>query len=504
MFRWFVVICLITVSSLVKSQDIFDSSVLHSIHLQMPTGNWYDTLAIWYDEGAKSDESKKFMETNVTIDGNKLSEVAGIRFKGQYSYTGFPGKKKPFRLHFNKFNSQRYQGIRKINLHNLAGDPSFLREHLSYSFLRHAGVPASRTSFAKIYINNQYWGVYLIVEEPEDKLFLENHFGSSKGNLFDSKNTTRLQYLGNDENLYANELKLQSDYSATAWKNLISFLDFYNNSTAPNYGYLFKEKLETETYFKTLSVDVFLNNWDSYPFNGRNFFIYDHPKTNQLHWIPWDYNLSMWKDDLPIWPLDGNSSYQYKPLIWKIKSDPLLTQQYYKALCQLVNETSKTFPYGLLVDNAQKLIGKAVSEDTLKFYTYNQFVKNADDTVIVSMLRSNVPKDIALPGIKTIFSTRSAKIKEQLLKLGCDCGNVKESSVQIKLFPNPVFDRLNFSIQNTELFNIDISIYNLQGIQILTKQLSVEKGIAGLNVSNLTAGMYLIKVGDKTMFFIKQ
>ena len=492
------------VSSFVRSQDIFDSSVLHSIHLQMPTGNWYDTLAVWYDEGAKSDESKKFMETNVTIDGNKLSEVAGIRFKGQYSYTGFPGKKKPFRLHFNKFNSQRYQGIRKINLHNLAGDPSFLREHLSYNFLRHIGVTASRTSFAKLYINNQYWGVYLIVEEPEDKLFLENHFGTSKGNLFDSKNTTRLQYLGEDEKLYSNELKLQTDYSVTAWKNLISFLDFYNNSIAPNYGSLCKEKLETETYFKTLSADVFLNNWDSYPFNGRNFFIYDNPKTNQLHWIPWDYNLSMWKEDLPVWPLDGNSSYQYKPLIWKIKSSTLLTQAYYKALCRLVNETSGTFPYEQLVNNAQKLIGSAVLEDTLKFYTYNQFVKNGDDTVIVSMLRSNIAKDITLPGIKTIFKTRAAKVREQLLKLGCDCGVEKNDVLQVRLYPNPAVDELKIAVQSADVKSISVTVSNTLGVNLFTRQLVLQTGVASLNISSLANGFYFLKIEDKSIPFLKQ
>ena len=63
-------------------------------------------------------------------------------------------------------------------------DASLMRESLAMSIYRRMGMAAPRESFARLYINNQYQGVYSLVE-PIDQAFLSRTIGEDSGHLFE-------------------------------------------------------------------------------------------------------------------------------------------------------------------------------------------------------------------------------------------------------------------------------------------------------------------------------
>lgn len=498
---------LLTCGNKIFAQDIFDDNKLHEIRLQFSSPNWYDTLAQYYTD-ALDGSPKKFLKVTTTIDGETLAQKSGIRFKGEYSYTGFPGRKKPFRIHFNKFNSQNYQGIKKINLHNLAGDPSFLREFVSYDLLRKMGIAASRTAFTKLYINDVYWGCYLIVEEPEDKRFLKDNFGNDDGNLFEAASTTRLNWKGADPAAYT-ELKLQTDDHDSAWTKLLAWLDLFNN----NFSYNFQQQLagifDTDEYFKILAADVFLNNWDSYSRNGRNFFVYDDPETNRIRWVPWDYNLAMWKNDLPLFPTDANSNYDYKPLIWRIKENKQLKQTYYTAFCHLLNNDLRNYDVETKTLNAYNVIRRSVEDDTLKFYSNDDFHNNRTGTVVVNMLRDNRPTDVTLPGITALFASRKISLRDELLRNGCNCDKNENDNfpeLYATIFPNPTSGNIAIYIEQHpgSVEPVSLQVYNMAGQKIKSMDVMAVAGKYNLDISSLPAGTYYCTISSAGRKAIKR
>src|SRR5262245_15173721 len=58
-----------------------------------------------------------------------------------------------------------------------------MRERLAMALFRRMGIPAPRESQARLYINDEYGGVYTIVEDV-DPVFLERNFGESSGYLY--------------------------------------------------------------------------------------------------------------------------------------------------------------------------------------------------------------------------------------------------------------------------------------------------------------------------------
>ena len=89
---------------------------------------------------------------------------AGVRSRG----TGSANPVKPgLRIDFDRYTTgQRFLGLRTLVLDNLWQDPTMIREHLAMAMFTRLGQPAPLQSFCRLFINNEYQGVYALTEEP--------------------------------------------------------------------------------------------------------------------------------------------------------------------------------------------------------------------------------------------------------------------------------------------------------------------------------------------------
>ncbi len=137
--------------------------------------------------------------------GDTTIPSIGVRFKGQFSIwgcvDGASGTRRvrvePFfgdidvcqrfslKLDFNRYdNGARLNGLKKLNLHAMAADPSKMRERLGYSLYRDMDVLAPRAVHARVYINGEYHGLFAAVEDVDGR-FTANRFPESgDGNLY--------------------------------------------------------------------------------------------------------------------------------------------------------------------------------------------------------------------------------------------------------------------------------------------------------------------------------
>lgn len=472
------------------AQDIFSKSRLHEIRITVSESGWYDSLQSYYN-AALAGEAHRFVKIGIVLDGDSLEDV-GFRMKGKYSNYGFPGAKKPFRIDFNKFSEdQEFQGLKKLNLHNAAGDPSFLREYMAYDLFEYLNVPAPRASFAKVYINNEYWGCYQVTEEP-DKTFIKRHF-SGKGNLFECVKSTNLNWKG-EEPMYYPELELKTTADATSWDHVIHWLDLFNN----NYNFDFQQQMNAafnlEQYFKILATDVLINNEDAYSSNGRNFFLFDHIHSGKVNWIPWDYNLSFWNVSHGPIPQFGSKS-EYRPLVYRIIENDYMHDAYLKSFCKLLENEFREYPFEARSSEAFQLIKEAVETDPNKFYTTEDFYKNRTEGVTVNMLRNNVPTDVYQPGLTKLFAKRRTELAKMIFNEGCDCSSMKESKqLQGVVFPNPAVAEVVVYIEDhlgTE--PVAFSVFDIAGNCVHRESIYPQTGSIRFDASALQAGTYFIK-----------
>ena len=97
---------------------------------------------------------------------------AGVKLKGRYgSYSTLDGKSAfKIKLDFGR-PGYRMLGLDVLNLNNFQQDCSMIHEHLAYRLFRAFGVPALRTGWARVSVNGQPYGVYLLLERYDDNFF---------------------------------------------------------------------------------------------------------------------------------------------------------------------------------------------------------------------------------------------------------------------------------------------------------------------------------------------
>ena len=86
-------------------------------------------------------------------------ETIGFRLRGN---TSRHSDKKSFKIAVNSFEKGRnFLGLEKLNINGEHNDPSIIRSKLSWDIFRKFKVIGSRTNHVKMYINNDYYGLYI-------------------------------------------------------------------------------------------------------------------------------------------------------------------------------------------------------------------------------------------------------------------------------------------------------------------------------------------------------
>jgi PKD repeat protein len=317
------VIFLFISSSLLLAQhsggNLFDLSALHEIRVTFDEPNFWEILVQNYESGTSggfiqpkpgnknfqefymklqenvmsvNENNIPLLDGNISIDGTIIDNI-GIRLKGYSSYWSSTYIKKSIKVDLNGFvDTLNYFGIEKFNLNNGVGDPSFQRDVVCYGLMRKAGVAAPRTAYAKVYLNDIYWGLYLIVEQV-DKNFLEDHFASGNGDLYKNMGWSNLEYISDNFADYSNSIELKTNVDESQGKDYIDFVKAINQTNGDKFYEAIQKNFYVDYYLKVLAIDIMTKNWDSYIQHGRNFYLYHEPVSNLFYWIPWDYNLAL-------------------------------------------------------------------------------------------------------------------------------------------------------------------------------------------------------------------
>ncbi|TSA50695.1 MAG: hypothetical protein D4R43_01835, partial [Sphingobacteriales bacterium] len=261
--------------------SIFSSSQIHTLYFQFNQTNWWDSLTATYT-------GDYYIKANAIIDGVTYTNI-GVKFKGNSSYNN-SSIKKSLKIDFNQFDTTlAWNDLKKINLNNGFKDPTFLREKVCLDFLNSHGAYAPRCTYANVYLNNQLWGLYDLVEEV-NSTFLKDRFSNKDGNLFKGDPHGDLKYFGSNLNAYYPNYELHSNQTINDWSDLLNLITVLNNSPSASLESLLGNVLDLNSWYNVWACNILFANLDSYQGSGHNYFIYHNTATNKFDWIAWDVN----------------------------------------------------------------------------------------------------------------------------------------------------------------------------------------------------------------------
>lgn len=227
--------------------------------------------------------------------GDETFAKVGLRYKGNGTIGDAARTiKKSIKIDLDRAGgSGRFGGSKTINLHCGVTDPSKIREAFGYELYRAAGVAAPRTALAEVRLtvpgkfDKELLGIYTMVEEV-DRPFLRERFGSDAGLLLKPEGVRDFEYRGEKWEPYAKPFAPKREPTPAEIARLIAFCKLVHKADDATFAREIESHLDIDQYLRYLAATSFVVNTDSFFALGHNYCAYLHPKTNRLHFIPWD------------------------------------------------------------------------------------------------------------------------------------------------------------------------------------------------------------------------
>ena len=475
-----------------QSVALYDDEKLASIYLELPA----DSLNFMIENLVND---RYFHAHFVFYDGVFRDTVAnvGLRLRGN---TSLSAQKKSFRISFNEFEAGReYQGVKKLQLRGQHNDPTMVREKLFYEVWEKAGMPKRRAAFVRLYINQEYRGLYTNVEEL-DKTWLGRIYDENDGNLYKCTWPADLVYHGPLQQVYkdimnnpeerAYDLKtneLQDDY-----QHLVELMGALDKPVTPDFPDQIRQILNVESVLKSFAIDVATGNWDDYFYNKNNYYLYDNPATGRFDFITFDTDNTFGVDWLgKDWAIRNCLAWlpsgQPRPLATKLMAVPEFRDQYVRyldTLTRFITNPGIIFPR---IDALKNQISAAALDDSYRAldygYTFADFQNGFDQTI-----DGHTPY-----GIKPFLGLRHDNIRSQITGILSKSSTPDSENLVFHVYPNPANDWLAVSTAPDLSFKkITASVFSTTGQLVETWQWEASDSVHFGSVSDLPAGVFVL------------
>jgi len=267
-------------------EEIYIKTEVPRIDILIPP----DTLA-WIYSNVESDA--EFHATFVFRNSHILDTIHAIGFRLRGNTSRYSAKKS-FKISFNTIVAGRkYQGVEKMNLNGEHNDPSVCRSGLFWDILRRSGNPGARFNHVQVYINGNYYGLYMNVEHIDEE-FVETYFGNNNGNLYKCLYPADLTYKGSNPDNYKfvsggrRAYDLKTNQEADDYSDLAEFINILNNTPLNDLPCAIEKVFNVQSYLKAAAIDVLTANWDGYIYNKNNFYLYHNSATGLFEYVPYD------------------------------------------------------------------------------------------------------------------------------------------------------------------------------------------------------------------------
>ncbi len=412
--------------------------------------------------------SETYVPANVSFSNSELDDATinnvGIRLRGN---TARSHPKKSFKIDFKEFGGERWESYKKINLKPNVNDPSLIRELLTMHYYRLMDVPAPRIAPATLYFNNEYMGVYLMVEQIDDE-FVDKRFGKEVGWLYKCAFSATLEDNGQvfDTNLYESKMNESTDTRA----ELDHFVEVLNNTSDDQFAAEISEIFAVDRYLRQLAVEAITGHWDGYSYLNNNYYLYWDEDAGQMEFIVYDTDNTWgidWVDrdwatrDLNHFHRNGHP----RPLTSRILDVPEWKSWYYAYLNVLFEEYFNADYLFPLLNTLENVLDSHVESD-VRFddsfgFSYEDF-KGAFD------YETNGHVDY---GIRGFMETRRSTGIESIPNIVLSADEIDE----VKLYPNPTVDGI-LRIKGKPHTQLQVSVFDLFGraVQIRSTRMGAD------------------------------
>ena len=284
-----------------SADELFASQTLQRLDLYVHSSDW--------SKLQQNFQENTYYPADLTWNGQTAHNV-GIRSRGRGSRNA---RKPGLRVDFNRYASgQTFLGLKSLVLDNLGQDPSGIHETVATAFYARLGVPAPREIHARLYVNNEYAGLYAIVESV-DRDLLARVFGAigtdvqNDGYLFEFKYQDDWRFANLGSTLEPYKIRFEATTHETKsdedkYRPIETLVRLTNDTASERLAETIGGLLDIPAFIRFLAAQTFLGETDGFLGNTgiNNFYLYRLEGRNLHTLIAWDEDNAFWGPEFPI------------------------------------------------------------------------------------------------------------------------------------------------------------------------------------------------------------
>lgn len=338
--------------------DLFDDGAVRDVRLYLHSSDLAQLRA-------RADENT-YYPADFEWQGIRVRNVA-VRSRGFGSRSG---TKLGLRVDFDYYTTgQRFLGLSALVLDNLRQDASMVRERLAMKVFARTGLPAPREAFVRLFIDNQYEGLYAVADEV-DATFLAWAFADPEGYLFEFKwvRYYYAEYLGEDPAPYVELFEPVTRETTPAAQLYTPIVELLREAGVAGDDWYDRvdRYLDLPAFVDYLAVEAFLAQLDGVAGNWgmNNFYLYRSGADTRHRLVPWDQDHAFFDLNASIW-LRADENV----LVRGALEHPALRRRYLDTLAWLAASLGEGDWLALEVERMLAQIDGGAREDRRKPYT---------------------------------------------------------------------------------------------------------------------------------------
>jgi len=212
---------------------------------------------------------------------------------------------------------KKFMGRKSVKMRAMASDPTLIREKLCIELYKSVGVPVQDGAYARLIINNDVYGLYLMIDGLSSKWIKSYIHGDDKATL----GTSYKLYSTHPQGPYADFKNRGDDYQiyqssgnyridefdekvvvdeVAQWSPLVNFIQLFNQ-WVQNYDNDMSDKavdelkkfFNIESFLRMIVIDTVTVAMDNFYLYNSNAALYYNPQRNNYQFIPYDFDQSL-------------------------------------------------------------------------------------------------------------------------------------------------------------------------------------------------------------------
>lgn len=367
--------------------DFFDDSFVHEFRIEIRPSDW-DNLRAHYLDNTYYPVVFHWIYNGKDIVINDV----GIRSRGHGSRSPV---KPNLRIDVNRYvPGQTFLGLGSFILKANNQDPSMLKERSVFKLWDRTGLPASREAFARLYVNNVYYGVFLLTEELRTE-YTQRYLGDKGGDLYEYKPisegyhfewnpscTASIQVACSTDPAKWNPIPFNPEENKTTFdlSPTINMIRGFTQVSDADFERTVSAQLDLKLWLFQNAIENYVADFDAIlgdVFGMNNFWLYRYAGTNFHQFLLWDKDASFDSARRPIFEHADQNVLMRRTL-----AVPGRRNQYLESLNKvavLAGGSGGWLEWEL--QREYNLAGPSIREDPFKQYEVAGVVQNSSNEI---------------------------------------------------------------------------------------------------------------------------